>query len=130
MEIHRQVGVKIPPTQLRHLTRGANSVSVAFGKRWLPMFARDGRFGPVEIGFMSVLELTGEQVLSLIRQLPSESKRAALFALARDANAHRDERMAHAETQLRRRARERGLDWDELDEAGREALVNRLLHEA
>lgn len=79
---------------------------------------------------MSVLELSGEQVLSLIRQLPSASKRAALLALAREAGAHREERMAHAEAQLRQRARERGLDWDALDEAGREALVNRLLHEA
>lgn len=79
---------------------------------------------------MSVLELSGEQVLSLIRQLPSASKRAALLTLAREAGTRREERMAHAEAQLRQRARERGLDWDALDEAGREALVNRLLHEA
>ena len=80
--------------------------------------------------FMSVLELTDEQVLSLIGQLPSAKKRAALLALARDAGARREERMAYAEAQLRQRARERGLDWDTLDEAGREALINRLLHEA
>ena len=79
--------------------------------------------------FMSVLELTGEQVLSLIRQLPPASKRAALLALAREAGARRQERMAHAEVQLRQRARERGHEWDALDEAGREALVDRLLHE-
>jgi hypothetical protein len=79
---------------------------------------------------MSVLELTDEQVLSLIGQLPSAKKRAALLALARDAGARREERMAHAEAQLRQRARERGLDWDTLDDTGREALVNRLLHKA
>ncbi|MCI0533609.1 MAG: hypothetical protein L0Z50_00125 [Verrucomicrobiales bacterium] len=79
---------------------------------------------------MSVLELTNEQVLSLVRQLPSESKRVALLELAREAGARREERMAYAEAQLRQRARERGLDWDALDEAGREAFVNRLLHEA
>ena len=79
---------------------------------------------------MSVLELTDEQVLSLIGQLPSAKKRAALLALAQDAGARSEERMASAETQLRQRARERGLDWDTLDDAGREALVNRLLHEA
>lgn len=78
---------------------------------------------------MSVLELSDEQVVSLIRQLPTASKRAALFALARDAGARREERMAHGAAQLRQRARERGLDWDALDEAGREAFVNRLLHE-
>ena len=79
---------------------------------------------------MSVLELTDEQVLSLIGQLPPTKKRAALLALARDASTRREERMAYAEAQLRQRARERGLDWDALDEAAREALVNRLLHEA
>lgn len=79
---------------------------------------------------MTVLELTDEQVLSVIGQLPSTKKRAALLALARDAGAHREERMAYAEAQLRQRARERGIDWDTLDEAGREGLVDRLLHEA
>ena len=79
---------------------------------------------------MRVLELTGEQVLSLIRQPPATKKRAALLALAREAGTRREERMAYAEAQLRRHARERGLDWDTLDEPGREALVNRLLHEA
>ena len=79
---------------------------------------------------MSVLELTDEQVLSLIGQLPSAQKRSALLALARDASTRREERLAYAEAQLRQRARERGLNWDALDEAGREALVNRLLHEA
>ncbi len=77
-----------------------------------------------------MLELTDEQVLSVIGQLPSTKKRAALPALACDAGAHREERMAYAEAQLRQRARERGIDWDRLDEAGREGLVDRLLHEA
>lgn len=79
---------------------------------------------------MSVLELTNEQVVSLIRQLPPSAKRDALFSLAKEAGARRDKRMAFAEEQLRQRARERGLDWDALDEAGREAFVNSLLHEA
>jgi len=78
---------------------------------------------------MSVLEITDEQVLSLIWQLPSAKKREALLALARDAGARREERMVYAEAQMRQRARERGLDWDTLDDAGRQALVNRLLHE-
>jgi hypothetical protein len=78
---------------------------------------------------MSVLELSNEQVLSLIRQLPSQAKRAALLTLAQEANARRAERISYAETQLRQQARERGLDWDSLDEAAREEFVNRLLHE-
>ena len=78
---------------------------------------------------MSVLELSNDQVVSLVRQLPSPAKRAALLALAQEAGARREERMTFAETQLRQRARERGLDWDALDEAGREEFVNRPLHE-
>ena len=83
-----------------------------------------------ELIFMRLLELTDEQVLSFIGQLPSAQKRAALLALAPDAGRGREERMAYAEAQLRQRARERGLDWDTLDDAGSEALVNRFLHEA
>ena len=78
---------------------------------------------------MSVLELTDEQVLSLFRQLPAPSKKAALFALAEDASRRRDERLTQGEQQLRQRARERGLNWDSLTEDERETFVNRLLHE-
>ncbi len=79
---------------------------------------------------MSVLELTDEQVLSIVRQLPPQSKKAALLALAQDASARRQERMAFAEEQLRARARERGLNWETMDEDAREEFVNGLLHEA
>ena len=79
---------------------------------------------------MSVLEITDEQVISLVRQLPVASKRAALLALAKEAGERREDRMAYAESQLRLRAHERGLDWDALSEEGREEFVNRLLHEA
>ena len=79
---------------------------------------------------MSTLQLTDEQVISLVRQLPAASKKTALLALAQEAGQRRQERLALAEDQLRRRARERQLDWDTLDEDAREAFVNRLLHEA
>ena len=79
---------------------------------------------------MSVLELTDEQVVALVRQLPVATKRAALLALAQEAGARREERMAYAENQLRQRARERGLDWDSMSEDSREEFVNRLLDEA
>jgi hypothetical protein len=78
---------------------------------------------------MSVLELTDEQVISLVRQLPSARKRAALLALAQEAQARRDERLRFGEAQLRRLCAERGLDWDRLSEDQREEFVNRLLHE-
>jgi hypothetical protein len=78
---------------------------------------------------MSVLELSDEQVISLVRQLPAESKRAALLALAQDARAGREERLCFGEEHLRRAAATRGLDWDRLSEDEREGFVNELLHE-
>ncbi len=78
---------------------------------------------------MSVLELTDQQVISLVRQLPAASKRSALLALAQGAEVRRDERLRHGEAQLRRRCAERGLDWDRLSEDEREEFVNQLLHE-
>ncbi len=78
---------------------------------------------------MSVLELTDEQVISLVRQLPATRKREALLALAEDAEVRNDERMLFAESQLRRLCNERGLSWDNLPEDQREEFVDRLLHE-
>ena len=79
---------------------------------------------------MSVLNLTEQQVLSLIRQLPAASRREALLELAREADSRRDQRMAEIESRFRDAARERGVDWNTLDEAAREQFVDRLLHEA
>jgi len=78
---------------------------------------------------MSVLELSDEQVISLMRQLPAERKRTALLALALDAQTRREERLRLGEAQLRRACSERGRDWDRLTEDEREAFVNDLLHE-
>ncbi len=77
---------------------------------------------------MSVLELSDEQVISLVRQLPAERKRTALLALAQDAHARREERLRFGEAQLRRASAERGLNWERLSEDEREAFVNDLLH--
>lgn len=77
---------------------------------------------------MSVLELSDEQVISLVRQLPAERKRSALLALAQDAQVRREERLRFGEAQLRRMCAERGMDWDRLSEDEREAFVNDLLH--
>lgn len=78
---------------------------------------------------MSVLELTNEQVISLVRQLPAARKRDVLLALALDAETQWNERLQLGESQLRRLCSERGLDWDRLSEDQREEFVNRLLHE-
>jgi hypothetical protein len=78
---------------------------------------------------MSVLELTDEQVISLVRQLPAARKRGALLALAQDSQSRRDERMRFGEAQLRRLCAERKLNWDSMSEDQREEFVNQLLHE-
>ena len=78
---------------------------------------------------MNVLELTDEQVISLVRQLPAERKLTALLALAQDSRGRREERLQFGEAQLRQASAERGLNWNRLSEDQREAFVNDLLHE-
>ena len=78
---------------------------------------------------MPTLELTDQQVVELVKQLPPERKREALFALAADTAARRDERMEYAETQIRRVCFERGRDWDKMPEDEREDFIDELVHE-
>jgi len=78
---------------------------------------------------MPILELTEEQVVDLVRQLPPERQRAALLALAAGAGQRRQERAKYAEEQLRRVSAERGLNWDTMSEDEREALIDDLVHE-
>jgi hypothetical protein len=78
---------------------------------------------------MATVELTNDQLIEIIRQLPSERKREALLALAGDANVNRAKRMEFAEQQFRRVAYERGLDWDAMSEEDRQALADDLIHE-
>lgn len=75
------------------------------------------------------LEVSDEQVLELIRQLQPKRKREVLLALAEEAREGRGELLERAEAQLRRRAAERGLEWDRLTEEQRETFVDDLVHE-
>jgi hypothetical protein len=78
---------------------------------------------------MPTWDLTDDQVVELVKQLPAERRRAALAALAEDDAHNRDERMKYAEGQLRRCCAERGLDWDKMSEEQRETFVDGLMHE-
>lgn len=78
---------------------------------------------------MPMLELTDAQVVDLVKQLPPERRRVALLALAASTAEQRTERLRSAEGQLRRLCTERGLDWDKMTEAEREALIDALVHE-
>lgn len=78
---------------------------------------------------MPKLELSEEQVIELVRQLPPGGKRSALFTLAEDARVRREARMNYAEAQFRRLCTERGLDWDTMSEEDRDAFIDDLVHE-
>jgi hypothetical protein len=78
---------------------------------------------------MPTLELTDQQVVELVKQLPPDRKREALMALAASAAARREERLQYAEAQLRRLSAERGQDWDKMSEDERESFLDDLIHE-
>lgn len=78
---------------------------------------------------MPTLNLTDDQVIELISQLPPERKRAALYNLARDAQVLREKRIEYGENQIRKICAQRGLNWDDMSEEGREAFIDILIHE-
>jgi hypothetical protein len=78
---------------------------------------------------MAVLELTKEQVFDLVRQMPAKEKREMLWVLAMNGAAERATRQDFAEEQLRLACTARGLDWDALSAAEREAFIDDLVHE-
>ena len=79
---------------------------------------------------MATISLTDEQVVQLVKQLPRQSKQRVLM----DLNAERDQWWQTAaregELDMRRLAKAKGLDWDVMSEAQREAFVDDLLHES
>ena len=75
------------------------------------------------------VELTTDQVVGFVQQMPAEEKRALLLAIAEQAAANRDARIDHAEAQLRQLCANRGLDWDAMSETERENFVDDLIHE-
>ena len=78
---------------------------------------------------MPTIQLTDEQVIELVKQLPPEWKRTALLILAEETHAQRETRLDYAEAQLRRLCTERGLDWDTMSEEERETFIDDLIHE-
>ena len=78
---------------------------------------------------MPMLDLTVEQVISLVTQLPIEGKYAVLHAINAEREAWWKETLTQGEQQMRVLSAERGLDWDSMSEEEREAFVDDLLHE-
>lgn len=78
---------------------------------------------------MPILELTDDQIVELIKQLPPERRKKTLMALAVDTQSKRANRMQFAEEQLRKCSKQRGKNWDAMSEDEREALIDQLIHE-
>ena len=55
------------------------------------------------------VELTTDQVIDFVQQMPPEEKRAVLLALAEQAETSRAARMEYAEAQFRKLCVSRGL---------------------
>lgn len=77
----------------------------------------------------ATIQLTTEQVIDFIQQMPLKEKRAALIALAEKANVNEEERMKYAESQVRQLCASRGLNWDTMTEEEREDFIDDLVHE-
>ena len=75
------------------------------------------------------VELTTDQVVDFVQQMPPEEQQALLLAIAEQAGANKDPRMARAEIQFRRLCAARGMDWDTMSEAERENFVDDIVHE-
>ena len=103
---------------LRSATRFAATNVVEFSE-FLPQ--NDG---------MATLSLTDEQVLQLVKQLPPESKQRVLMDLTAERDNWWQRTAGEGEKDMRRLAAARGLDWNSMSEAQREAFVDDLLHES
>ena len=75
------------------------------------------------------VELTTDQVVGFVQQMPAEERRALLLAIAEQAAANREARIDRAEAQLQQLCTDRGLDWDRMTETERENFVDDLIHE-
>ena len=78
---------------------------------------------------MQTPQLTVEQVIELVKQLPPESKQMVLNVLSAERDTWWEETLTQGEQQMRCLCAERGLDWDSMSEEEREAFVDELLHE-
>jgi hypothetical protein len=78
---------------------------------------------------MPTLNLTEDQVIQLLEQLPPQRRTEILLRLARDAGKMREENLENGEKQMHRLAAERGLNWGAMSDQERIAFVDDLIHE-
>ena len=75
------------------------------------------------------LELTTEQIIDLVQQMPPEEKFLVVRALTKETPAEREERMKYAESKVRQLCTQRGLDWDAMTEDERLYFFDDIVHE-
>ena len=75
------------------------------------------------------LELTTEQVIDFLQQMPPEEKFLVVRALTKETPAEREERMKYAESKVRELCAQRGLDWDAMTEDERLYFIDDIVHE-
>ncbi len=75
------------------------------------------------------VNLTTEQIIDFIQQIPPEEKIAVLTTLAEQAHAEHAEQIQYGEAKVRKVCEARGLDWDTMTEEERIGFVDDLVHE-
>jgi hypothetical protein len=78
---------------------------------------------------MAILTLDDDQVLALVRQLPSERKTWLLRALVSDQWPRWAELAEYAGPHVRATAAARNQDWDRMSDDERLAFIDNILHE-
>ena len=77
---------------------------------------------------MATLSLTDEQVVQLVKQLPPQSKRRVMADLTAERDQWWQTNARDGEHDMRQLASTRGLDWETMTEAQREAFVDDIFH--
>jgi hypothetical protein len=78
---------------------------------------------------MVTLNLSDQQVVELVKQLPPNTKQVVLDALIAERELWWNVTVTKNEESLRLLASQRGLDWDSMPEEKREEFVDEILHE-
>ena len=83
----------------------------------------------LEVRVMPKLELTDEQVIELVKQLPPNQQEALFKFLLRRRWGTWGELSRYGQEGARRAAAECGRDWEAMTEEEREAFIDDLVHE-
>lgn len=79
---------------------------------------------------MPTIDLTPEQVIELMQQLPVPARQKALAVLLEGLVSDEKARSESMKASVRSACHERGMDWDSMSDDDREQFIDDLLHEA